>query len=110
MTFLTNNLRQTVTHWERNAVDSSFDPSFATPVTLDGRWEDRTIKFIGRGGGELDSKAVVYLGSDVAIGDYLFKGTSTTADPTTVTDAHEVMDFRSIPSVKNTSIERRAIL
>ena len=110
MTLTTRHLHQDATHWVANAVDGSFDPSFASPVALKVRWEARTIKFIDAGGAERDSKAVVYLSVSVAIGDYLFEGTSVVTDPTTLEGAFEVRDYRTVPSISATETERRAIL
>ena len=110
MTLLTRNLFQNVTHWAANTVDGSFDPGFVAPAALKGRWEDRIVKFIDEQGAENESRSVVYLSISVDIGDYLFLGTSTVTDPTTVSGAYEVRDYREVSSVKNTQKERRAIL
>lgn len=110
MTLVTRHLHQDATYWALNAIDGSFDPSFSSPSALKVRWENRTMKFIDVKGAERDSRAIVYLSTDVALGDYLFEGTSAAADPTTVDGAFEVRDFRTVPSVGNTETERRAIL
>ncbi len=110
MTLVTRHLHQDATYWAQASVDGAFDPTFSSPVALKVRWENRTMKFIDAKGAERDSRAIVYLSTDVALGDFLLEGTSSASDPTTVDDAFEVRDFRTVPSVGNTETERRAIL
>lgn len=110
MSLLTRHLHQAVTHWVYSSVDGSYDPSFDTPVALMCRWEDRVIKFLDSKGAERNSKAIVYLSVDVALGDFLFKGTSVVSDPTEVESAFEVREFRTVPGISNAITEKRAIL
>ncbi len=110
MSLLTRNLRQTATLWVFNGVDNAGDPSFATPVQVTVRWEDRTIEFIDPRGEKTVSKSVVYLSQDVTSGDFMVLGTDSTSDPTGVVGAFEVRDFRKTPAIDGTNFERRALL
>lgn len=110
MSVVTRNLRQTITYWAFNGVDNSGDPSFATPTTITGRWEDRALEVISSSGERVVSRSVVYLAQDVNLGDYMFLGTDTTASPVGVIGAFPVRDFRKIPNIRGTIFERRAIL
>lgn len=110
MTLLDRNLQQTATLWTYNGVDNAGDPSFATPVQITVRWEDRTAEFIDARGEKTVSRSVVYLSQDVVSGDYMALGTDATSDPTGVVGAFEVRDFRKIPSINGQDFERRALL
>ncbi len=110
MSLLTRNLRQTATLWVFNGVSNSGDPSFVAPVQVTVRWEDRVIEFIDNRGEKTVSKSVVYLSQDVNQGDFMVLGTDSTASPINVVGAFEVRDFRKIPAINGTDMERRALL
>lgn len=104
--------KQTATVWKQNGVDSGGDPEFtaASPFTITVRWEERNDNLIGTDGESFMSQAVVYPGIDLVPGDYLYLGTNTTADPTTVTGAFEVKKFEKIPSPSAKKFIRKATL
>jgi len=110
MSFLTRNLKQTATWWARSSVDSYGDPTFAAPVQIPVRWEQRTELFVNARGEEKRSNSIVYLDRDISIGDFLYLGTSTATDPTSVLGAQQVQDFRKVPSLDGSQFERRALL
>jgi len=110
MSFLTRNLRQSATLWTVSSVDSSGDPTFAAAKAVKVRWEERTSVFATAAGEEAVASAVIFMAEDVDPGDFLFLGTSTSADPTTVTGAREVQAFHKIPQLKGSGFERRAYL
>lgn len=112
MSFLTRNLNQTVTYWAPAGRDNFGDPSFADPVEINGRFEERTEKFFDADGSELLARSVVYLDQDVEIGGFLMLGlaTSSTSDPRDEDGAFQIKDFRKIPDIKGTNFERRALL
>ena len=109
MGIITRCLVQDVTHWVSTA-DGYGGYTFAAPVTLKGRWEDRAETFRDTRGEEATSDTVVYLDTDVAFPDYLFLGISTTADPQTLSGAHQVRQFRKIPNLRASAYERKAFL
>lgn len=101
-----------VTHWV-STPDGFGGYTFALPVILDGRWEDKTEKFMTDDGRETISKAIAYLSADVLTEDYLMFGETSEADPTNLTDgkiAYPVEGFDKIPDVRNLSFERKAYL
>jgi hypothetical protein len=107
---LSRNLKQTITHWVATP-DGFGGFAFATPVTQKGRWEDRQIQFREPSGNELTSTAIVYLTSDVAVGDYLCLGDQTlTADPTTLAAAARIQQFNSIPDLRALQNQRKAFM
>ena len=110
MTWTTENLRESVTYWEVTGVDNSGDPIFATPIAVKAKWEDRTELFIDGEGREQRSKSVVYVDTDLIVGGYLFRGSSSVSDPLSVSGAFMIKDFRKISDFEVETHERRAML
>lgn len=110
MTWTIENLREAVTYWAPSGVDNFGDPSFATPVTIKSKWEDRTELFIDGEGREQRSKSVVYVDTDLVVGGYLFRGSSIVSDPLSVSGAFMIKDFRKISDFEVETHERRAML
>lgn len=78
-------LRQDVTHWPISGSDGYGGFTFGTPELLSGRWEDKGELFINLDNEEVLSNAIIYLDTDVNVGDYFALGDYTvTADPTTL--------------------------
>lgn len=84
--------------------------TFGAPTTQDGKWEDTAEAFKTPTGETIVSKAVVYLTSDVSIGDYLYLGTSIAADPTALSGAYRVEVFQKSPDLRRARVERKAVL
>lgn len=110
MSFLTYGLNQQATYWMKTGINGFSEPTFAVPVTVICRWEDRTDKIITPTGADTLSRARVFLDQDMAIGDYLFLGDSVASDPRTVIGAYEIKDFRKSPSLDASDFERKAFL
>lgn len=110
MSTLTRNLRQEITHWGITPNGfGGFD--FTAPALLKGRWEDRQVQFRDVKGNEEASNALVYLNTDVAIGDYVYLGDALlTADPTTLALSFQVRQFNKIPDLRNIQMQRKAFL
>lgn len=103
-------LRQTATWWN-STPDNFGGHTYAAPVEILCRWEDRSERFES----PLDrqehiSRAVVFLDRDIGVDDYLFLGVSGVANPTTVAGAFKVRGFAKIPNLRNLDMERRAYL
>ena len=106
---MTKKFFQDVTHWI--AAPSGFGgDTFSTPVTIEGRWEERAELFRTPEGEESVSNAIAYLASDVSLGDYLFLGISIVADPTTLAETFQVRQFHKTPDLRRLSFERRAFM
>lgn len=116
MSWLVNNMRQTATWWALSSRDDYGDPTFSTPVSLAPgtdtgvRWENKVEKFISQGGDEDYSRAVVYCTTELAVGDYLYLGTSTEADPDDVDGADQIRMVGAVPNIRNRYTLYRVLL
>lgn len=97
-----------VTHWVPTP-DGFGGHSFSAPTVLNGRWEEKSERAMNSEGVEVVSNTVVFLDADVDEGDYLYRGSSVIADPTTL-DARQVQVFQKIPDIRNVSSIRKALL
>ena len=90
-----------VTHWPVTGSDGYGGFTFGTPVLLAGRWEQKQELFINQDLEEVLSNAVVYLNTDLSIGDYVVEGDETAvADPTTL-DAKRIRGLNRITDLRN---------
>lgn len=116
MSFLTDNLIQTVVYWGGPVPDGYGSFTFDSPVELSARWEDRNELFIDSTGQESRSLAVVFAGQDIDIGGWLFLGelididSGLTDTPHLVPGARQVRGFRKVPSLDAESFERKVWL
>lgn len=94
------NLVQDITYWAPSTYGGTGEASFASPAVLKGRWEDRVENILNASGDEIISRSRVFLASQVAIGGYLYLGTSATADPKTVDGALEIQQTSRIPDLR----------
>lgn len=100
---------QTATHWAASE-DGFGGFTFAEPVEIKCHWEDVADEFIDYTGKAAVSRAIVYLASAVPVGDFLFLGKSTVADPSTLDGAFQVRRYMETPNLRNIQQERRAYL
>ena len=112
MSYVARLMQQTATHWEladTSVYDQYGDPSFKSvaPQLLSPeegkgvRWEDRTEKFINQRGDEDHSKAIVWSAvTEFAVGDYLYRGTSTATNPETVSGADRIKRIERVWDLK----------
>jgi hypothetical protein len=108
MSFITRNLNQNITIWTAGATDVYGTPTWSSPTTIKGRWEDKQIKTVDYQGNDIISNAIVYTEIDIALGDYVYLGIS--ADTTPPTSAREVRNYSKIPDLKNKMYLRKIIL
>lgn len=99
-------LRETVVYWPPTGPDQFGILGFGTAVELPGRWEDATEEFIDANGTRTMSKARVYVGEDVLVGGFLWRGDlSSGSDITSTTDprlnpgAWEIRKFDKLPKL-----------
>lgn len=104
-----NRLNQKATLWT-TTVDGFGTPTFAAPIIIDCRWEDRTDRFLGRNGEERVSRSHVFVNRDMDIDDWLFLGESEAADPRTLGVAYPIQQFNKIPDLRALRTLRKAIL
>jgi len=110
MSMLTIFLKQKITYWKKTGVDGFNDETFAAPVTINARWEDRSTTVLSSDGVEVLSNSRVYLAQDISTGDFLFNGISTVTDPRTFNAANRVINFRKMPNLTANDFERRAFV
>ena len=113
MNWTTNRLDQIITHYPRGTtIDGFGDYTHDDPVELKGRWEQRSELFIGAAGNELQSEAIVYLDTDVKVGDFLFLGTATssTANPEDEDGARQVLAVKKIAALVGPEFQRKVFL
>ena len=115
--FINRKHKQTIVYWSRSGVSGFGQTSFATPVEIMGRWEDKETRFIDNTGAEDVSDAVAFVGQDVVVGDWLFLGELTDidssideTDPNNVSGAKEIKAKTKIPTLKADKFERKAFL
>ena len=105
---LAANMRQDVTYWPVTGSDGFGGFTFGSPVLLKGRWEEKQELFMTSTNEEVLSQDIVYLLSDVDIGDFLALGdfVLSTPDPTNLKDAKRVRqrnrstDLRSLVALR----------
>ena len=103
-------LAQTVTYWGTPAPDGFGGLTFAAPVQMSGRWEERTELFVDASGREARSQAVVYAAQDVGVGGYLALGAFADPSPTAVSGAREIRAVHKSPNLRATRFVRKAWL
>lgn len=109
MTILSDRwLNTTATLWVRSGNNSFGHSTYSTPSTISVRWEDSEELFITIEGDQKRSKAVVYLDQVVKPGDYLFLGTSVSANP--VAGSYEVLKYTNMPGVVGSFTLKMAFL
>jgi len=110
MSIQTRLLNQTLTRWATDGDDSAGDPSFGAPAIQICRWEDTNFRFIGDDMEEHQAKSVIYVDADLALGDFVFLGTSVVLDPLTVLAAYRVLKYSKIPDATGFDFQRRAVV
>lgn len=111
MTALTRHMKQDVTHWPVTGSDGYGGFTYGTAVKLKGRWEDKAVLFLTNDREEQVSQAVVYLATDIAVGDYLGLGDLTaTNDPTTIDDTYRVRQRHKSTDLRNLVAIRKVFL
>jgi hypothetical protein len=94
-------MKQDITYWAPSTQDVYGKWVFTAPLALTGRWEDRTELIINKAGQEVGSRSRVYLTQAVEIDGYLYKGTSSATDPTTIRDAYPILVVGNQPDLRN---------
>jgi hypothetical protein len=81
MAILDGTLIDTITYWTRSGLTNEGNPTYNTPVTTTGRWEQAQTLLRDSNGEDLTSDAYVYTNTSLNIGDWIFLGTSASASP-----------------------------
>lgn len=110
MRVLTTALRDDGTLW-RVTPDGYGGDTYSAPIAIKCRWEDRQETYIGPiDRTEHISNAVVFVDTDVAVGDYLLKGVSVASDPSILSGAWKIQRSDKFTDLRNVSTMRRAML
>lgn len=110
---LTKMLVQRAVYWHPTGTDRFGQPTFADPVELAVRWEERRQLFINDEGVEQVSRAIVYVESDVAVRGYLKLGTLLDLSdnaPLSNDAVFRILVFNKIPTLKGDQFLREAML
>lgn len=111
----TRNLNQTAVRWTGATADGFGGRTFDDGTEIDVRWEDKQKLFVDAQGRESVSKAFVFVGVDLLVGDYLMLGdlddlSSGAEEPGQVATAYEVRAFEKVSNLAGTSFVRKAVL
>lgn len=102
---------QTATYWSSPVQGGFGGLTFADPIVLDVRWEERVESFTTIEGTEMRSKAVVHTMQSVDLGGYLALGDfEDVADPTTLTAALVIQRSDSVPDLRGLNESYRSFL
>lgn len=103
--------RQIATYWGSPSQGGAGEVTFAAPIRMQCRWEDKNEKFIDAAGAEKTSRSIVWTFSELEVGGYLIQGDQTgVADPTSLQDAMEIKRSDEIPDLRLLNYERKAYL
>lgn len=102
--------RQQATYWGSPTQGGYGGITFAAPVTVLVRWEERVESFVTVEGTELKSKAIVHTMQDMDLGGYLAKGVHAGADPTVIAGALPIQRSDEIPDLRGLNTSYRNFL
>lgn len=103
---------QVATYWALSAVDGFGKRTFATPVLINVRWNERTDLMVQRGDELVPSRAIVFVQQDMVVGEYLAQGDQTAiADPISLPSAaYMILQWRKDISMMGDDSFRQATL
>jgi hypothetical protein len=114
VSIITKVLKQTAVYWAPDGTDEYGQPTVASPVELDVRWEDTVEGVVNEEGSTVLSKSKVMVSADVAIGGMLWLGSLSDcpdpANPKNLSGAYEIIAFEKIPNFRCTEFMRIARL
>lgn len=98
--------KQKAVYWKRGTSPNKYGAfSYDAPVEIACRWDDRIENKMGADDDIESSRATVYVDRDMLPGDMLKLGaieSATPEDPTTATDAFEVIAMTRVKNFRNT--------
>ena len=99
--------KQSAVWWAETGTDHYGERTFAAPVQIKCRWEDRVGEYMNAKGETSMSKATVYVDREMNLGDYLKRGdldSNTPGNPATDPLAMPIQAFDRIPDLKNREV------
>lgn len=112
----TGPLTQTAVYWSTPASDGYGGRTYAEPVEISARWEQKQELFIDANGQEVRSNAIVFVSADLDLGGLLWLGTLAALDsteedfPETIAEAREIRSIEKIPDRSGAGFARRVWL
>jgi hypothetical protein len=88
ITDYTRKMKQTATYWAPGAAGPTGQATFAAPITLSCRWEDKQVLFKDSNGKDSVSQAIVYVDRQLAVEGFIYLGVSVGTDPRGI--GHEI--------------------
>jgi hypothetical protein len=105
----THNMNETLTYWPQSGNDASGGSTFDAPIEIAGRWQNRQVLFRDLQAKERVSEAVIYCDRELAVGDWIYRGSSAEADPR-VAGAKEIRSKQDSPSLGNEEILHKVLI
>lgn len=97
-------LTHEATYWAPGTPDGFGQSSYATPVPVSCRWEDKAVMFVSPATGKQEiSSSRVFMDASVALDGFLYLGTSAATDPKTVTGAKRIAAVKRISDLSDSS-------
>lgn len=95
-------MKQDLTYWAPLTKDEYNQLTYAAPVVIKCRWEDKNVLFRNTQGQEMTSAAVVYPAQSLAVKGYIKKGIHSDAIPVGLSGAFEIRQSGDSPNLRNT--------
>jgi len=113
---LYGSLNQKAVYWGTPVTDGYGKLTFATPIEIDVRWEDKMELFLSFNGKEELSQAIIYSETDMEIDSYLYLGllselsTEEKVNPLLEIKAYPVKQFKKSPDISGQVYVRKTWL
>ena len=97
-------LTHTATYWAPGTPDGFGQGSFAAPVQVACRWEDKAVMFVSPATGKQEiSSSRIFMDTGVILDGYLFLGKSTSTTPKNLAGAKRIAAVKRISDLTDTS-------
>jgi hypothetical protein len=110
---VTRNLVMTLVWWQKTGKAGFGKPIVLDPIEIYGRWVEKQGKIISQGE-EVVTSAEVLVDRDMAIGDWLWKGSlsalSSSEETIPFSFAKEVVSFDKTPDIKGINYVRKVLV
>lgn len=101
-------MRQIATYWARSGNDGFGGVGYASPVTVNCRWQDSQVLARDADGNEFTSSAIVYTVSALGVEGRLALGTFADSEP--VASSREIRQTGQSPNLRQTTELHKAWL
>lgn len=101
---------QTATYWAPGTPDGYGSRSWAAPVEVMCRWQDRSDRDIDDRGVEFTTRAVVYPDAELELHGMLYRGETTETDPMSLDGAWTIRSLRRSDNPPGSTVVYKALL